>query len=217
MGNDYIVSWVADGTLFKVHSPTEFSSVIMKRYFRHDRYKSFLRQLSMYKFVRITEGPHRGAYGHPQFLKGRVELSRFIGRGDKLSLKDAADVAAGAATATTDSSGEKRHVTPSPSLPGPSLRALSSSMPCNKDVVAKNNVSHFDPLMKIGIAEIPSLGDWKVFNHYSIPVKEASGASTPADILDEIISTFGSSPCTATRESVNDFVNDFCWDGLLSA
>lgn len=82
-GNDDIVSWMPCGKMFKVHKHKEFASRIMPLYCRHTRYKSFLRQLSMYKFQRVNEGPLRGCYHHPNFSRDRFDLIDKINRKDR--------------------------------------------------------------------------------------------------------------------------------------
>ena len=73
--------------MFKVHDKKKFSKGIMLKYFRHNRYKSFLRQLSMYNFHRVRDEykGNRGAYKHDHFRKGQVELSVHIIRQSKKS------------------------------------------------------------------------------------------------------------------------------------
>jgi hypothetical protein len=79
-----IVSWMPDGMSFKIHNKEKFAAVFLKRYFRHSQFKSFLRQLSMYKFRRIsTTGAKRGAYFHPLFLKNMSGMCHHINRTDQ--------------------------------------------------------------------------------------------------------------------------------------
>lgn len=64
-GFAYAVSWQPHGRAFHVHDPEKFVKDIMPLYFRHTRFSSFQRQLSLYGFVRLTrKGPDRGAYYH---------------------------------------------------------------------------------------------------------------------------------------------------------
>lgn len=83
MGYQHIISWMPCGTMFKVHHVEAFATYILPRICRHSKYKSFLRQLSMYKFRRTTSGPNQGAYSHSYFKKHRQDLCRGIIRGDK--------------------------------------------------------------------------------------------------------------------------------------
>lgn len=82
-GNDSIISFIGDdGVLFLVHQPKKFVSDIMPRYFSTSRIPSFQRQLNLYGFQRISQGPNRGAYFHPSkfFVKGRKDLCKLIVR-----------------------------------------------------------------------------------------------------------------------------------------
>jgi len=52
--DDHIVSWLPWGRRFKVPDPKLFAEELMPKYFSHNRYKSFLRQLSLYEFKRAS-------------------------------------------------------------------------------------------------------------------------------------------------------------------
>jgi hypothetical protein len=47
-----VVSWLPDGTMFKVHQPKKFRETIIKTYFNQTRFESFTRQVS--KFSKDT-------------------------------------------------------------------------------------------------------------------------------------------------------------------
>lgn len=72
--NAHIVSWLPHGRAFIVRKPQEFTTVIMSTYFRQTKITSFQRQLNLYGFRRITQGPDAGAYYHEMFLRGRPNL-----------------------------------------------------------------------------------------------------------------------------------------------
>jgi hypothetical protein len=73
-GSQYIVSWQPHGKAFRVHQPDVFAKAIMPRYFNQTKYKSFLRQLHLYGFQRISKGMDKGAYFHSLFIKNNKSM-----------------------------------------------------------------------------------------------------------------------------------------------
>jgi len=69
-----IVSWLPHGRAFIVHKPKQFTQDVMPIFFRQSKLTSFQRQLNLYGFRRITQGPDAGAYYHELFLRGRPQL-----------------------------------------------------------------------------------------------------------------------------------------------
>ena len=55
-----IVSWMPSGNAFKVHDTQAFAQKIIPKWFKQKCYKSFLRQLHLYGFQRVSDGPERG-------------------------------------------------------------------------------------------------------------------------------------------------------------
>jgi hypothetical protein len=86
-GCEDILSWLPCGTMFKVHNVEKFSELVMPSYFRRGRYKSFLRQLNLYKFHRVTKGgdedQRRGAYKHPSFRRNQEDMLGMVRRAPK--------------------------------------------------------------------------------------------------------------------------------------
>lgn len=79
-GFDHIVSWVQNGSAFKVHNAQGFLAEVIYQYFDQSKYESFRRQLNLYGFTRVVRGQHRGVYSHPFFRRGHQDWCRFITR-----------------------------------------------------------------------------------------------------------------------------------------
>lgn len=68
-GQSHIVSWMPSGKSFKVHKKEEFEREVLPEYFRSNNFRSFQRNLSVYQFSRIWNGPEKGAYLHDRFVR----------------------------------------------------------------------------------------------------------------------------------------------------
>jgi hypothetical protein len=69
-----VVSFFSHGRAFAIHKPRRFVAEVMNRFFRQSRFTSFQRQLNLYGFKRISQGPDNGGYYNELFLKGRPGL-----------------------------------------------------------------------------------------------------------------------------------------------
>lgn len=78
--HQHIVSWMEDGTAFKVHDSEQFVEKIMVNYFSQTKFESFRRQLNMYGFRRESRGTARGVIRHPSFLRGARHLCKNVKR-----------------------------------------------------------------------------------------------------------------------------------------
>jgi len=88
-GREDVASFVCDGSAFCIHRHKEFAKEIMPKYFKMGSYASFQRQLNLYNFTRISEGPDRGAYHHDLFLQGKPLLSTTMKRKEAPTKKSA--------------------------------------------------------------------------------------------------------------------------------
>jgi len=71
---EHIVHFFSHGRAFIISDSKQFVDEIMPRFFRQSRLTSFQRQLNLYGFKRITQGPDNGGYYHEYFLRGRPAL-----------------------------------------------------------------------------------------------------------------------------------------------
>ena len=75
-----IASWVSNGNAFRVHDISIFVEEILPLFFNQTKYKSFQRQLNLWGFQRIHNGPERGAYHHKYFKREQPELCSRLSR-----------------------------------------------------------------------------------------------------------------------------------------
>ncbi|KAJ2162717.1 Flocculation suppression protein [Coemansia sp. RSA 552] len=113
-GTDGLIAWTADGDCFKVTDPAEFSREVLPAYFKHGNWQSFVRQLNMYGFHKVSDLAYGGVFGdtqlwlfkHACFQRGQLALLQNIKRrGTKTGLpepKEAAAAATPAASETTE-------------------------------------------------------------------------------------------------------------------
>jgi hypothetical protein len=73
-----IVTWLPSGTAFIVRSPKKFVEMVLPRFFKQTKIASFYRQLNMYGFRRIVDGPDMGAYHHELFVRDKPHLCSSI-------------------------------------------------------------------------------------------------------------------------------------------
>lgn len=80
-GNDHIIGWLPHGRSFKIYQQKEFVEMILPKYFVMTKKSSFLRQLNLYGFNRLSgTGSDQGSYYHEKFLRGMKFLCRRIHR-----------------------------------------------------------------------------------------------------------------------------------------
>ncbi|EYU43395.1 hypothetical protein ABFS82_08G142400 [Erythranthe guttata] len=73
-----IVSWNSEGNGFVVWSPADFSEAMLPKYFKHNNFSSFIRQLNTYGFKKTAS--KRWEFQHEKFKRGQRHLLAEIGR-----------------------------------------------------------------------------------------------------------------------------------------
>lgn len=76
-----VASFLPHSRAFMVWDKETFVKEVMPRFFgTMKRWSSFTRQLQLYGFLRVADGVDEGAYYHILFLRGRLELCRYMMR-----------------------------------------------------------------------------------------------------------------------------------------
>jgi hypothetical protein len=78
---DDIVCWLPHRRAFRINNKDRFMKELLPAFFTgQNRWSSFLRQLNLYGFSRVTKGTDYGAYYHELMIGGRPDLCQYMRR-----------------------------------------------------------------------------------------------------------------------------------------
>lgn len=79
-----LVAWTQHGNAFEVFNVNKFSTTVLPKYFKHNNWQSFVRQLNMYGFSKVCDAFHGPTssweFKHPSFIRHCPDLFSNIRR-----------------------------------------------------------------------------------------------------------------------------------------
>ena len=72
--NENIIHWGENGKYFVIENMYDFIEKILPKYYNHNNFASFVRQLNKYNFHKIKTSINENAFQNNQFIKGKKDL-----------------------------------------------------------------------------------------------------------------------------------------------
>ncbi|KAF5284323.1 hypothetical protein FQA39_LY04616 [Lamprigera yunnana] len=79
--SDHLICWGKDGTTFKIRNEIDFLCIMLPTYYKHNKMSSFIRQLNMYGFRKVSminmkdsDEPFQFEFTHQCFKRGHPDL-----------------------------------------------------------------------------------------------------------------------------------------------
>jgi len=122
-----VITWLPSGDAFIVRNSKKFVASVLPKFFNQTKITSFQRQLNLYGFRRIVDGPNMGAYHHGRFRRDEPELCKSIPRKKRIRKRPASKDATPCRTSVKHTSKAPKKV----EIGSPSRRSSPAVSPVN--------------------------------------------------------------------------------------